>query len=97
MSSISGDNRYVKAVLPWASGYRKVHPHFAWAHAFVAKHSTADSLRVESTAFAQYLDPESAWLAEIDSETLARGKAWWSENNPCEEERLVSRFEGQAL
>ncbi len=79
---MTDDVRYISLGLNWANGYRKVQPQYSWAHSFYAKYSREEKQRIEATAYAQYLDPNSAWLSEVPENIKQSATKWWQENNP---------------
>jgi hypothetical protein len=78
----SGDRRFIDLALEWARRYQVIQPQFAWAYAFEALYAEGESERVRAAAFAEYLDPKSAWLSKVPEEIRQKGKAEWSTLNP---------------
>lgn len=59
-----------------------IQPQFAWAYAFEALYAEDEEERVRAAAFAQYLDPNSAWLSKVPEAIRKKGAERWPELNP---------------
>ncbi len=88
---MTGDSRFIDTGLNWAEGFRKIQPQISWAHAFVAKYSRNEKLRIEAAAYAGYLDPKSAWLKSVPQPILDLSASWWKKNTPFEKSKTKSR------
>jgi len=76
------DTRFISLGLDWAQRFRRIQPQYSWAHSFVAKYSADERKRIEATAFALYLDPNSAWLSSVQQNIKETAAKWWEKNNP---------------
>ena len=76
------DKRFLATALAWAKKHQVIRPQAGWAYAFEARYGTTEADRIRGAAFAQYLDPQSRWLAQVPASIRERGKRWWARNNP---------------
>lgn len=78
----TGDTRFLAKALKWAKEQQAIQPQDSWAYAFVARYGRHRAERVRSAAFAEYLDPRSAWLAKVPKSIRHRARSWWPKHNP---------------
>jgi tetratricopeptide (TPR) repeat protein len=82
LSQQTGDAKYTQQALAWAKRYQVIQPQFAWAFAFEALYAEDEKERIKAAAYAQYLDPQSAWLSKVPEEIRAKAVERWPEINP---------------
>jgi len=88
---MTGDRRYIDLGLGWAEGFRIAQPQHSWLHSFYAKYATDEKKRVEAAAYAQYLDPDSAWLASVPDKVKQAATIWWQKNNPFDPSKMMDQ------
>jgi tetratricopeptide (TPR) repeat protein len=78
----TGDGQFMDKAVTWAKEYTVIQPQDGWAYAFEARYSKKSSDRIRAAAFAEYLDPSSAWLSSVPKEIRSRAHSWWPKHNP---------------
>jgi len=78
----TGDERFIVQAVKWAKAREVIQPQNSWAYAFEARYGSQRSNRVHAAAFAEYLDPQSAWLAEVPPGVRRASQDWWPKHNP---------------
>lgn len=78
----TGDARFINKALEWAKEHEVIQPQDSWAYAFEARYAKRTTDRIRAAAFAEYLDPQSAWLSQVPATIRRRARAWWPKHNP---------------
>ncbi len=73
---LTKDDRYRVRALNRARSYTKIAPTQAWAHALTALLSTNPDEQVRELAYALYLDPQSAWVAQTPNALRTKATDW---------------------
>jgi hypothetical protein len=84
MSQDTGEKAYLDLALEYARAYELYEPWAAWAYAFEARHTKDPARRLQATALAEKLDPNSRRLQQIPAGIRRQAKAWLERNRPFE-------------